>query len=244
MTLEDFSQSFDTLVHSYMRFRDFDKREPQDTIEFDEYEKSVFLTKAQEEIALSLYNGKNPYNESFEQTEELRRYLAPLVEEAGLTPDTNITGNPLGMDSKHKFFTLPEDVWFITYEAVKVNSDSCENINGLLDVYPVRQDEYHKLKRNPFRGANSRRALRFDLSDGVIEIVSIYTTVEQYYIRYIRKPNPIILEDMPNGVTIEGEYLASDCELPDSLHQRILETAVAMALQSKGYRYNNKQENK
>ena len=44
-----------------------------------------------------------------------------------------------------------------------------------MDVYPVTQDDYNKTKRNPFRGANDRRALRLDLSDGVIEIVCIFT---------------------------------------------------------------------
>jgi hypothetical protein len=29
-----------------MRFRDFDEKEPRDTIEFDEYEKSLYLTKS------------------------------------------------------------------------------------------------------------------------------------------------------------------------------------------------------
>ena len=48
MGIEDFSNGFDTLVNSYRRFRDFDSMEASDTIEFDEYEKSLFLTKAQE----------------------------------------------------------------------------------------------------------------------------------------------------------------------------------------------------
>jgi hypothetical protein len=48
MTTGEFSNEFDTLVSSYRRFRDFDHHEPIDTIEFDEYEKSFFLTEAQE----------------------------------------------------------------------------------------------------------------------------------------------------------------------------------------------------
>jgi hypothetical protein len=49
------------------------------TVVLDEYEKSLFLTQAQEEIVINLYNGKNPYGDSFESTEELRRYLDELV---------------------------------------------------------------------------------------------------------------------------------------------------------------------
>ena len=51
----------------------------QGKLEFDEYEKSVFLTKAQEELVISIYDGKNLSGESFENTEEARRSLSSLV---------------------------------------------------------------------------------------------------------------------------------------------------------------------
>ena len=237
MTNPEFSNQFDLLVSSYRRFRDFDDREPMDTIEFDEYEKSLFLTKAQEELVLSLYNGRNSSLQSFEETEELRRYLSDLVMEAELSPLTSSSGKPLGIDSRSKFFSLPSDLWFITYESAKVSDSKCEDLS-VMDVYPVRQDEYHKIKKNPFRGANDRRALRLDLSEGIVEIVCKYE-VSEYYVRYLRQLRPIILVDLPNGITIghsdsfEGDK-ETPCELHEGLHQRILELAVQMALQSKG----------
>ena len=79
MTNAELSNGFDTLVSSYRRFKDFDKQEILDSIEFDEYEKSFFLTKAQEELVMSYYDGKNIYGDSFEATEELRRQLDSLV---------------------------------------------------------------------------------------------------------------------------------------------------------------------
>lgn len=240
MTIQEFSNGFQTLVNSYQRFRDFDDKEPRDTIEFDEYEKSLYLTKAQEELVRGLYNGKNPDGESFEQTEELRRYLADLVKEAELDPIQASNGMPLGMESSSKFFTLPSNLWFITYETVTISDGKCEN-TASLDVFPVTQDAYHRIKRNPFRGANDHRALRLDLSEGNIEIISKYT-VTKYYLRYLRKLNPIILEDLPEEVSIEGRNQITECELNDSLHQRILEMAVIMALRSKGANVNN--ENK
>ena len=214
-----------------MRFKDFDNKEYLDSIEFDEYEKSLFLTRAQQEIVVSLYNGRNSRLEGFEETEELRRYLANITEEESLSPIATTSGRPLGMESNSKFFTLPEKLWFITYEAAVVDDARCESMSTL-DVLPVTQDEYHRIKRNPFRGANERRALRLDLSEGNIEIVSKFNVV-QYYLRYVRKPRPIVLEDLPNELTIEGVNEASDCELHDALHHRIVEMAVQMALQSK-----------
>ena len=231
MTTQEFSDAFDTLVSSYRRFKDFDNKEILDSIEFNEYEKSYFLTKAQDELVIALYNGRNVSGESFESTEELRRYLSNLVKEARLQPITNTSGLVLGLGCNSKFFTLPQDLWYITYEAVDIDGARCSALSPM-DVYPVTQDDYNKTKRNPFRGANDRRALRLDLSDGVIEIVCKYI-VKDYYVRYLRKPKPIVLVNMPNNLTIDGVGKKSECELHEALHQRILERAVTEALQSK-----------
>lgn len=231
MTTQEFSDAFDTLVSSYRRFKDFDNKEVLDSVEFNEYEKSYFLTKAQDELVIALYNGKNVSGESFESTEELRRYLSNLAKEVRLQPITNTSGLVIGIGSNSKFFTLPQDLWYITYEAVDIDGARCSALSPM-DVYPVTQDDYNKTKRNPFRGANDRRALRLDLSDGVIEIVCKYI-VKDYYVRYLRKPNPIVLVNMPNNLTIDGVGKKSECELHEALHQRILERAVTEALQSK-----------
>ena len=233
MEREEFSNGFDVLVNSYKRFKDFDKQELLDSIEFNEYEKSLFLTKAQEELVTSLYNGKNPYGDSFESTEETRRYLSNLVAEKYLKPITNTSGTPLGITSTSTFFTLPEDLWFITLESVVTSNSKCRN-EVYIKVYPTKQDEYLSIKDNPFRGANDRRALRLDLSEGNVEIICKYM-IDAYYVRYIKKVPPIILEDLPNELTIEGKNEASDCILHEALHQKILERAVQIALQSKGY---------
>ena len=236
MTIEEFSNSFDTLLNSYALTSNFGEETSKQTITLDEYEKSVLLTKAQEEIVLSLYNSKNPYGEAFEGTEELRRYLSNLITEKSLKPITNTSGTPLGLESKSKFFTLPEDLWFITLESVVIDNSKCD-AETIMKVYPVKQDEYQAIRDNPFRGANDRRALRLDLSEGNVEIICKYM-ITIYYIRYIKKIPPIILEDLPNGLTIEGKSEASNCILHEALHQKILDRAVQLALQSRGYNIN------
>lgn len=236
MTIDEFSNSFDTLLNSYALISNFGEETSKQTITLDEYEKSVLLTKAQEEIVLSLYNSKNPYGEAFEGTEELRRYLSNLITEKSLKPITNNSGTPLGLESKSKFFTLPEDLWFITLESVVIDNSKC-GAETIMKVYPVKQDEYQAIRDNPFRGANDRRALRLDLSEGNVEIICKYM-IAIYYIRYIKKVPPIILEDLPNDLTIEGKSEASDCILHEALHQKILDRAVQLALQSRGYNIN------
>jgi hypothetical protein len=234
MTNEDFSNGFDTLLNSYSTVAEFGSDTSSRDIRLDEYEKSQFLTMAQDGVITDLYNGRNPLGESFEETEQLRRYLSNLVREDSLEPIENSSGTPIGISSSSTFFSLPTDLMYITYEAVKLSSGKCDGLTNI-EVVPVRQDEYHRIKKNPFRGPTDRRALRLDLADGVVEIVCKYP-VASYYLRYLVKAAPIILIDLPDGQTINEESLASECELPEVLHQRILERAVLMALQSRGYR--------
>lgn len=241
MTVQEFSDAFDTLVNSYNNKANFGEESSHQNAVFDEYEKSQFLTIAQEELVESLYSGRNPQGDSFESTEEIRRYLSNIIEEKMLKPIANYKGIPLGMTSTSKFFTLPEDVWFITYEEVVINKSKCK-CRDIMKVYPTKQDEYQNIKNNPFRGANDRRALRLDLSEGNVEIICKYQ-VTDYYIRYLKKLTPIVLTDMPDGVSINGIDKTTECKLHESLHQKILDFAVRLALQSKGYNVNNENKN-
>ena len=93
MRRNDFSNGFDTLLNSFAHSAQFGNANSQADIALDEYEKSLFLTQAQEEEVLSLYTGKNVNREAFEATEELRRYLSTLIKEAELSPITTSNGN-------------------------------------------------------------------------------------------------------------------------------------------------------
>ena len=147
MQVNDFSSQFDVLLNSYAVPTMFVSTDNPGTIELDEYEKSLLLTKSQEDLTIELYSGRNSMRSSFEETEEMRRYLSKLVKEAKLEPITTSSDKPLGIDSNSKFFTLPADLWFITYESVSISDGKCDNMNTM-DVYPVTQDEYHNIKRN------------------------------------------------------------------------------------------------
>lgn len=241
MTREEFSNGFDTLLNSHNVSPSFGEEASRQSIVLDEYEKSLFLTDAQKDLVVSLYNGKNSYGDSFESTEEMRRYLSSLVKEVSLKPIVNTNGIPLGATTTSKFFTLPSDLWFITLESVKVSGTKCDS-NATMRVYPTKQDEFQNIKDNPFRGANDRRALRLDLSEGNVEIVCKYP-VDSYYVRYVKRVSPIILENLPDGLTIDGIGKATDCNLHEALHQRILENAVRMALQSKSYGLERNRDN-
>ena len=228
MTTEEFSNEFDTLLNSYSTIEAFGKT--PSTIELNEYEKSIFLTNAQEEIVIGMYNGKNPFGDSFERTEEIRRYLSSLIK-TYTTADKKV--GYTGLSKSSVFFELPDDLWFITYESVNLKDDGLGCMSGKdITVVPITQDEYHRIIKNPFRGTNDRRALRLDLSSKIVEIVSKYN-VESYLVRYLSKPTPIVLTDLTDNLSINGISAKTECELNPVIHRTILEKAVKLAIMSK-----------
>ena len=235
-SVDEWSDAFDTVVDSYRRFKDFDKREMLDSIEFTEYEKSVYLTLAQSEIAIGLYSGKHIYGEPFEDTEEMRRYLDSLVKTA--EPSKSNSGNPVAVSSTSVFYTLPSDIAFIVYERAALTDSELGCYDGTYtNVLPITHDEYNRIRRSPFRGANKYKVLRLDAGSGKVELISKYT-VTGYVIRYLAKPAPIILETLEDGLSIEGETTAQKCLLNEMLHRPILNRAVQLALASKGINVN------
>lgn len=63
----------------------------------------------------------------------------------------------------------------------------------------------------------------------IFEIIGRFVGIPKYTMRYLIKPRPIILVDLPDNLTIEGYNKASECELDSELHYEILQRAVELA---------------
>lgn len=53
--------------------------------------------------------------------------------------------------------------------------------------------------------------------------------VQKNILRYIKRPNPIILVNLDDGFTIHGKSTQTPCELPEATHEEILQRAVELA---------------
>lgn len=231
MSNNEFSDAFTTLLNSYSNRAQFGEESSRIDITLDEYEKSVFLTKAQEEVVVNFYNGKNPYGDSFESTEELRRYLNNLVSTKVYTEEDQVDG--IKLSSNSVLYELPNNIAFITMEQVTLDDDALGCYNGnSASVYPITQDEYSKVKNNPFRGPTKYKVLRIDSGENKVELVSKYK-IKEYLVKYLSKPEPIILVDLPDNLSIEGISVETECKLSEILHNTILNRAVQLAVLSK-----------
>lgn len=218
MTTLEFSHEFDILYNNIMS-----NKAPG----LNEFEKSSFLTQAQESIVRDLYNG-NYSSLSFENNEEITEYLRTLVTQEDISA---LQPSEAPITSRYLTYicNLPEKVWFITYESALLEDDklTCKN-NYEASVIPVKQDEVYRILRNPFKGPEYNKVLRLTIGDRV-ELISKYK-IKNYKVRYIKKLSPIILEDLSQyDLSIDGVSSKTECELPSFLHRTILIKAVQLA---------------
>lgn len=235
MNVEQFSNEFDTLVNAYARDIAFGDDASVVDIRVDEYEKSLYLTRAEKELVIDYYSGQNAYNLSFEEKEIIREALDTLVKTITPEPVGDISADKHVLDDRRKlyFYRLPADLLYIIFEEVKFSSylSGCKGGNTALVVPSTHDEVWHRLQ-NPFRGPNNKRVLRLNAENNLVELISDYP-IGSYLLRYVEEPKPIILTDLPDGLSIEGISTKTECALPSILHHKILDAAVRMALQSK-----------
>jgi hypothetical protein len=193
---------------------------------YNEEEISILLTKAQERVIYDLYHPLgNKYREGFEETEARRKDLKELV--LGTTISTPAT-TQTNVLPNGTFYDLPTNCLYLISEEVTISSnDSCLN-GSRIRVKPITHDEYSINKHNPFKKPYKDLVWRLDYSNKVHELITDGTyTISQYHIRYIKRPEPIITDA---SVTIEGIIGPNDCELDGSIHRRIIDEAVKIAV--------------
>lgn len=222
MTVQEFSNEFDILYNNIMS-----NQAPG----LDEYEKSVFLTQAQEDVIRACYQGTSAGLGPFENTELVRRELSNLIK----TSNINTFETVPTQFGEGKAYTLPSEAMYIIQEYY---TDSNENP---ISVVPVTYDEIQKIKSNPFRGPSKNRILRLDYGEGKVILIIDKNLIEtyagsspEYVVSYIKKPYPIILTDLSgSNLSINDKTSPLDnnnpCELSSSIHRLILTQAVQLA---------------
>ena len=222
MNVQEFSNSFDTLLQPYIAKESFSE---QNNLAFDEYEKSIFLTKAQEQIVLELY-------QELEQSEEVRKYLSNLIKTDNYVPVGEQDETLINNTFKSYKVEIEDSVLFMIYEQCTLSDENnCIN-NKIVSVVPTIHDDLDKVLKNPFKSPNSRKVIRLDF-DNKIELISKYN-ISNYKVRYLKKPNPIILVSLEDNLSINnGNTEVSNGETNPILHERIVQRAVQLAVQSK-----------
>ena len=196
------------------------------------YEKSVFLTKAQDEILKNYFNPKSKGNntqEGFDGSAKRQVDFSMLTARQSVNAPDAFEDAIFDTRSNSKSTSLPSNMMMAINEMVTVTRGTTEGV--LLQVVPIKFDEYSRLMSKPFKRPLKYQAWRLinnDTKNKVDIIVGPSDTITGYTIRYIKRPNPIIVSDL-DGLSIEGKSTATECELDSILHEEILQRAVELA---------------
>ncbi len=204
------------------------------------YEKSIFLTKAQDEIVKNHFNAKSKGNntqEGFDDNQKRQIDFSMITAVYNIPQDnrslsfndeTDFQSPVFDYRDNIKSVTLPSDVMFILNEVVKVLRTGTPTT---LQVIPIKFTEYSRLMIKPYKRPLKWQAWRIINSDTSRKediITGPSDEITNYTLRYVRKPNPIIVGDL-EGLKIEGFNETRDCELDPILHEEIVQRAVELA---------------
>ena len=149
------------------------------------------------------------------------------------------------IDSRSTVYAFPADLF------IAINEEATTGTGAILQILPLRYDEYVRLMSKPFKRPLKNQAWRLINSGAVsngntsskcVELIAgPGVVIDTYTIRYIRRAKPIITGDL-DGLTINGYYLDGgtvpsgtataidgECELDPILHEDILQRAVELA---------------
>lgn len=232
MTNSEFSNEFDILYNNIMS-----NQAPG----LNEYEKSVFLTKAQDEIvkayfspnkAMEGFDGSEKRQIDFSMITKYKRYTSTAtVDKDKVHSPTKNTINTF--DPRASYVNLPSDVLMIINETLDVKRGA-DNVT--LTVVPLSYTEYNRLMSKPFKRPLKYQAWRLLINltdtDNSINKAELIAgngdSITSYTIRYIKRPQAIILTGL-EGVTLDGKMTEQKCELDPILHHEILQRAVELA---------------
>lgn len=199
-------------------------------------EKSVFLTKAQEELVRDIIRG-NAFKEANKRFIDILKTFGDKE---------TFTAGPYN----NSFWAdLPTGTFAIINETATLTPTANHFYFGQtleeVDVIPIDDDYYNVNKKNPHKKPNHNRIWRLDYGEldtgawksKVAYVVEENTTLTKVRLHYYRKPNPIIIQDSNyiSSETIEEASLDSytdtdlSCELNPITHREIVDRAVKLA---------------
>lgn len=234
MTTQEFSAAFDTLLNSYNSKANFGETSSKTDIVLDEYEKSVFLTQAQDIIIKSYFNkNTNPQGEGIDDSTRRQVDFSSLITVKSCDKETGST--VVKFDTRGSLFKAPDDLLVILNEQCTINSKSYV-------VVPINYGEYDRLMSKAYNQPLKKQCWRLFHTSGTTLYSELIpnektTSITAYKVRYVKKPSPIILIDLDftnqEALEIGNIKKKTECALNPIVHADILNKAFELAIISK-----------
>lgn len=197
------------------------------------YEKSLFLTKGQDEILKNYFNpAGNKYQAGYDGNQKRQIDFTQITEVERIT---EFNDPVYDTRANVRSIVLPHNISMIINEKVRV---SRKDKDMELIVSPISFAEYDRRMKGSYRWPLKNQAWRLITSRRADIVPGPNDTLEEYVVKFVRKPLPIIVGPL-EGLTIDGCCFAGDgtenavevegCELNEILHEEILQRAVELA---------------
>ena len=222
MTTTEFSREFDirfNFINSNLAFS------------VNGYEKSVYLTRAQEEIVSNYFNAKgNKYGEGFDMSEKRHIDFSSITDTKSISikHSTIISYMNNGL-----VFEIPDDVLYVINE--KFNYLKSDGVAVKTSVSHLGYKAAQVVMTKPYQSPPSRQSwsiVRGNATGGhlIVEVIPKanidITKVFSYSVRYIKRPTPIIVETLIAGQSVNGISAITECILPSEIHDEVLARAI------------------
>ena len=226
MTYNELSDAMDVLSNRYAQTKNVS------LVVFDEYEKSLYLTKAANEIVKQMM----PF---YDRNEKIKKQLISITKSAQVSTIYSADAT-LKLRNDSIVYELPSDVLYVVAESIRNSSNVI-----LRKIKPLKDDEAYYSFDNPFRASTKGYAWRDSITfvDGGVtkkysEIVTdvLAATNPRYYLKYITKIPPFIVTNDLEDASIEGVSTNAnlDAQAPlDPLHEKILDLAIVLGYMAK-----------
>lgn len=247
MTAIEMSNEFDVLYNNI---------NSPSALGLTEYEKSVFLTRAQNEIIEDYFSPTgNKFGEGFDRTPTRRHVdfnnIIKVKQQQAVSDSSEL------QEYEHQtIYEVPSDVMIIlnerlsteTYQKEASDTNWPQTPSSSIDysVYPIKFETYRMLLAKPFAQPAKNQAWRLFVNAPneqgtamvkyaiVIKKLPSETSTStkkvenNYYVRYVTKPTPIITASLVD-VSIDNRQNVTDCILDPAIHQDIVQRAVELA---------------
>lgn len=211
MTTDEFSKEFDirfNFINSNLAYS------------VNDYEKSVYLTRGQEELLDNYFNPKgNKYGEGFGDSSKRNIDFSALITVYSASVDAGIST----IFSGNGVFTINDDVFKI--------------LNEKVDAYPIKYldlEDLDVIAQKPYIQPPKRLVWAIPRSNNSSGRYSIEVILHDsdtigsmtYKSRYLKRPSPIVVANLPGGFTVNGVATKTECILPPDIHDEILNRAI------------------
>lgn len=214
---------------------------------YEDFDYSSILTEAQDMFVKMFFDEmNNRKGKGFQETEIRNQGLGALIKDA---PSLTVSASQIGIFNNGtilgKFFDLPRDHMYTTFEECTIDKLKCGSTTDYIVAYiqqvadnEIQRYDWSKYKKPFYKSYGEARVWRKEFSrftTGILpsapatakrhELITDGTfTVTNYHMRYVKNPEPIVVD----RDTVANQR---NCEFDYSTHIVIVDLAMDLMLE-------------